>query len=121
MHYVEDRYHLKVEFHGKDCTIPQDELTRMQQSLGPVGEAVQDLPGSELWITVHQHPRQDYHVEAKLRMPGRTVFSGDSAADLDSAFQRCVRKLARKAEDYARNPRRDAVEATEKITALDSA
>jgi hypothetical protein len=69
MQYVEDRYHLRVDFQAKECDIPQDELTRMQQLLEPIGEAVQDFPTSELFIEVLHHPREEYHVEAKLKVP----------------------------------------------------
>jgi hypothetical protein len=119
MRYVDDRYHLKVEISAQGCDIPQDELTRMQRSLDPIGEAVEDLAGSELFLQVHRHPRLEYHVDARLQMPGRTVTTGDSAAELDTAFQRCLRKLARKADEYARNPRRDSVATAQKINSLD--
>src|SRR5205085_9646825 len=94
MQYSDDRYHLRVEIQQKGCNIPQDELTRIQQSLQPLGEAVQDFPSSELTINVICHPRsQAYHVEARLKVPGKTHFSSDEDAYLDTAFQRCLRKL----------------------------
>jgi hypothetical protein len=119
MQYVEDRYHLRVEIQSDGCQLPKDELARMQQLLEPVGEAVQDFPCSELVINVLRHPRQEYHVEARLKVPGRTLVSGDCDLFLDSAFQRCVRKLTRKASDYAQNPDRGAVKSAEKLTAIE--
>jgi hypothetical protein len=120
MQYTDDRYHLRVEINAKEYNLPADELTRMQQSLEPLGEAVRDFPQADLAITVVRHPRLDvYHVEARLRLPGKTLFSGDQDAYLDSAFQRCVRKLTRRAEAYHDNPDRDAVEAAERLATLD--
>jgi hypothetical protein len=119
MQYAEDRHHLQVEIQADGCQIPQDELARMQRLLEPVGEAVQGLPSSELFVQVHRHPRQDYHVKARLKVPGRTLVSGDCDPFLDSAFQRCVRKLTRKVCDYAQNPERGAVNTAEKLTAIE--
>jgi hypothetical protein len=106
-----------------DCElgdIPRDELARMQQSLEPIGDAVRDFPHSELWITVVRHPRSDsYNVQAKLKVPGATLFSGDRDTYLDSAFQRCVRKLARKASAYREQPDRQAEERAEDRAGLD--
>jgi len=120
MHYADDRYHLRVEFHAKGCNIPADELTRMQRGLDAVGEVVQDFPSSELSLDVIHHPRSGvYHVEATLKVPGKTLLSGDHDAYLDSAFQRCVRKLVQKATAYRDNPDRDATEAARRRETLD--
>src|SRR5262249_39938347 len=98
MQYTDERYHLHVEIRTQDCDLPADERTRMQQSLEPLGQAVTEFPRADLWLKVIRHPGSDspYHVEAKLALPGQPFFSGDWDAYLDSAFQRCVRKLARK-------------------------
>src|SRR6266545_587190 len=99
MQYVDDRYHLRVEIQSKGCQLPEDELTRMQRTLEPLGEAVQDFAGSELTVNVIYHPRSNlYNIEAKCRLPGRTLFSAAEDAYLDSAFQRCARKLLQKVE-----------------------
>jgi hypothetical protein len=120
MRYADDRFHLTVEIDTKECELPPDELTRMQQSLAPVGEAVRDFPHSDLWVTVVRHPQSEtYHVQAKLKVPGATLFSGDRDAYLDSAFQRCVRKLAQKASAYAEEPDRDAGGRAESRAGLD--
>src|SRR5947209_7898028 len=119
MHYSEDRYHLQVQFDTKQCQVPADELTRMQQGLQPLGEVVHDFPNSDLWITLIHHERSAlYHVEAKLKLPGQTLFTGDRDAYLDSAFQRCVRKLVRKVEAYKEHPDKKAIETAERQAAL---
>jgi len=120
MHYVDDRYHLNVEFDTKQCELPDDELTRMQRSLEQIGEAVKHFPSSDLGIMCIHHPRSNaYHVEAKLKLPGQTLFTSDWDAYLDSAFQRCVRKLARKLEAAKANPDRQAGRVAERRAELD--
>jgi len=119
MHYSDDRYHLHVQLESKHCQVPADELTRMQQSLQPLGEAVQDFPTSDLRITIIHHARSAlYHVEAKLKLPGQTLFTGEQDAYLDSAFQRCVQKLVRKVETYKDRPDRKAIETAARRAAL---
>src|SRR5262249_2830932 len=120
MQYSDDRYRLRVAFQPKGCSVPQDELTRMQRSLDGLGEAVRDFSGSELTINLIHHPRSAaYHVEARLRLPGRTLFSGDEDAYLDSAFQRCLRKLVQHVEGYKENPDTQAEEQARRRAALD--
>lgn len=113
MQYTDDRYHLRVQIEARQCTIPQDELTRMERTLDALGAEVEDLPASDLSITVIHHPRsQDFHVEARLQVPGRSLRTGDTDAYLDSAFARCTRKLVQKVRDYKANPDRQAIERT---------
>jgi hypothetical protein len=105
MRYTDDRYHLGVEIKADGCDIPKDELTRMEGSLAPLGEAVQDFPSAELRVAVNRHDRAAaYNVEARLKLPGKMLVSGDWDMYLDSAFQRCLRNLVRKAEAYRANP-----------------
>jgi hypothetical protein len=111
MRYTDDRYHLGVEIKADGCDIPKDELTRMEGSLAPLGEAVQDFPSAELSVVAHRHDRAEaYHVEARLRLNGKALVSGDWDAYLDSAFQRCLRKLIHKVEAYRAKPDRRAEE-----------
>src|SRR5438105_7392782 len=113
MQYTDERYHLHVELSTKDCDIPADERARMQQSLEPLGQAVEDLPRSDLWLKVIHHDGNQsapYHVEAKLKLPGQTLFSSDWDAHLDSSFQRCVNKLVHKVRAYREEPGRRAAE-----------
>jgi ribosome-associated translation inhibitor RaiA len=121
MHYTDDRSHLRVEIHEKECRIPEDERARMQSSLGRLSESVRDFPSSDLTLKVIHHPRSGaYHVEARLRVPGRTLFSGDQDAYLDTAFQRCLRKLVQHVEAYRADPNRAAQEQARRRDALDN-
>jgi hypothetical protein len=111
MRYTDDRYHLGVEIKADGCDIPKDELTRMEGSLAPLGEAVQDFPSAELAVVAHRHDRAEaYRVEARLRLNGKSLVSGDWDVYLDSAFQRCLRKLIHKVGAYRARPDRRAEE-----------
>ncbi len=115
MRYTDDRYHLGVEIKADGCDIPKDELTRMEGSMAPLGEAVQDFSSADLAVVVHRHDRaQAYHVEARLKLNGKSLVSGDWDPYLDCAFQRCLRKLIRKVVAYRANPDRRAEEAAKR-------
>jgi len=112
--------HLRVEITTKACDIPPDERTRLQTSLGALADAVNDFPDPVLWLDIVYHPHsQMYHVEAKLKLPGRTIFSGEEDSYLDTALQRCVRKVNHKTEAYKEHPDQEAVAAAERRDALD--
>jgi ribosome-associated translation inhibitor RaiA len=112
MHYDDDRNHLHVEIEAREFVLPADELTRMQRSLEPIGEAVRDYPRADLRVLAIRHPRSaSYHVEARVKVPGATLLTGDHDAYLDSAFQRCVRKLVRRVEEHKSRPGRREAEA----------
>jgi hypothetical protein len=120
MRYSDDRYHLRIEFETKQCEIPREELVRMQQLIAPVGEEVRDFPASELALRIIHHRRSDqYHVESRLRLPGRTLFTGDQDVYLDSAFQRCMGKLVQKVQAYKEHPNARAEAVAGRRTALE--
>ena len=87
---------LVVEINSKGCDIPTDERDRMGRRLDEVSRAVVGNGPAHLWLNAVRYPRSgDYHVEAKLKWPGRTVFSGGRGQYLDTAFQTCVEGLLR--------------------------
>jgi hypothetical protein len=111
--------HLRVEIQTKGCDIPADERARLQTSLAALAEAVRDFPNPTLWINMIYHPHSEvYHVEFKLQLPGRTLFTGEKDPYLDSALQRSVRKIIRKTEAYKEHPNREAVATAERRDAL---
>lgn len=109
MQYVEERFHLHVDFETKGCELPPDELTRMENSLETLGELVRFFPSTDLRFNLMHHPRrQAYHVEATLRLPGKTFFTGAWADDLDSAFQHCLTDLMARVNAYKEHPEEQA-------------
>jgi hypothetical protein len=112
--------HLRVELTTKACDIPPDERARLQTSLAVLAGLVEDFPDPTLWIDVIYHPQSNvYHVASKLKWPGRTIFTGEQDPYLDTALQRCLRKVIRKTETYKEHPDREAVAAAERRDFLD--
>jgi len=117
---TDPRTNLHVELNAKGCTIPEDESAHMQKRIQEVGDQVRDFPASQLRVNVIYHPRsEDYHAEARLKVPGRTLTSGDRNTHLDSAFQGCMDRLLAEVKAYRERPDRDTVERTEDRAALD--
>jgi hypothetical protein len=110
MEFVIDRSALHVEIIERDCDIPTDERTRMQEAIERIATAVEGLAPADLRITVIFHDtRPAYHAEAKLKLPGCTIKTGDWDPLLDVAFQRSMRKLLHKIETYREQPDENAV------------
>jgi len=119
--YTDDVHHLQVEIRSRNCEVPLDERARMQQRLADIGERVRDLPIAQLTITLIAHPRaQDYHCEAKLKLPGRTLLAGARSDYLDSAFQGCVNRLTADLDAYLAHPDEDAIRQAGQRRALDN-
>jgi ribosome-associated translation inhibitor RaiA len=111
---------LRVIITPRDCDIPADERARVQGYFGRLAAALGDLPAADLDLTVVHHPKADaYHVEGKLRLPGRTLFSGAWDAYLDTALRSCTDKLVRRVEAYQDDPDREAIAAAERRGAIE--
>ena len=120
MQHTANRPHLNVEISAKGHALPKEELARMQGRLDEVAAAVESFPAAGLWLNLVYHPNsQIYHAEAKLKLPGLTIFSGHHDAYLDSAFQQCVGKLLERVEVYRRSPDEAAIRDAERRRARD--
>jgi ribosome-associated translation inhibitor RaiA len=120
MRYSLDRYHLQLEIETKECDIPDDQRARIQDDIDQVGEAVQDFPTSELKLLAVRHPRSDrFHVEARLKLPGKTLFTGQWDPHLDAALTGCLQKLVHKVRDYRTHPNREGKRRAEDLAAQD--
>lgn len=120
MRYSLDRYRMRIEIDTKECDIPADLRTRMQEEIGRLGQAVHTFPESELDLLIIHHPRSDrFHAEAKLKLPGKTLFTGEWDAYADLAINRCLAKLRRKVEDYRAHPDREALRQAAQRAELD--
>jgi len=112
---------LRVEFTAQGCQLPEDERARVQDWLRDLSMAAADFAEAALEANVVFHPRtQSYSVKFKLRLPGRTLFTGEDDPYLDSALGRCFDKMRRKVEAYRDSPDRGAMEAAERRAALDN-
>jgi ribosome-associated translation inhibitor RaiA len=90
-----------VEIDAQNCTLTPQQAEKVDAALGPLRRAIDRFPTADLYITIIHHPRsQDYHVKTSLILPGKTLFTGDRAAEFLPAYLRCARKLVRKVESY---------------------
>jgi len=111
---------LRVEITTTGCQIPSDERTRLQSWLTELGDHVREFADPALEVHVINHPRSErYHVECKLKLPGRTLFAGEQDPYLDSALERAVTRLTRKVEAYKEHPDREAADLAGRRAALD--
>ena len=96
----EDR-RLRTNLDTKQCTLHQGEIEAMEESLGALEAVTASFPFADLYVTVAYTPRtEEYHVKTTLRLPGADLFTGEHDSVALPAYERCIRKLVRKAEAY---------------------
>ena len=101
MPFSDESYNLRIELDTKSCDLSADEISKMEDGLETLRRLVQQFPVSNLYITVIHHPRSnDYHVKTSLALSGRTLFTGDRDTVMYAAYERCIRKLAKKVKAY---------------------
>jgi hypothetical protein len=119
MQFVDERHHLQVHIETKECQLPADELSRLQPSFDRLGEAVEGLASAELWLNVVYHPRiQQYHAQAKLKVSGKTIHTGEQNAYLDTALLRSLERMVHQVEAYKDSPDRRAAVQAERLVRL---
>ncbi len=97
----ESREKPHIEIDTQNCTLTPEQADKIDAALAPLREVIQRFPVADLYITIIHHARSgDYQVKTSLILPGQTLFTGDRAAELLTAYLRCARKLVRKVESY---------------------
>jgi ribosome-associated translation inhibitor RaiA len=118
MQFSVDR--LRVEITTTAFELPPDERARLQTALTALGDRVKDFADPSLEVHAAYHPRgMMYHAEFNLKLPGRSLFTGEEDPYLDAALSRCVAKLTRKVEAYKEHPDQETVAAAKRRAALD--
>jgi hypothetical protein len=113
---------LKVELEAKECAISESERMKLQDHLAALARSVQDFATAELTITVAYHPQSDvYHAQAKLKLPGQTITTGDYQPTIEPALKRCLDKAVRRVETYKVNPDREAMEQADRRARMSDA
>lgn len=106
---------LRVEIDTKGCEIPADVRNRIQPNLDGLELSLHGLPTSQLWLTVVFHSHSEtFHAQAKLRLPGQTIITGDRNSHIDSAILQCLRNVLQRVESYKSHPDRSAIEDAER-------
>ncbi|MGI9473598.1 MAG: HPF/RaiA family ribosome-associated protein [Rubripirellula sp.] len=106
MTFSDQSYNLRIELDTKGCELTANEIANMEDDLHTLKNQVEDFPISDLHVTVVHHGRgDDYHVKTSLRLPSRTLFTGERDTNVHPAFESCIRKLTKKVRAYKRQMR----------------
>ena len=106
MTFSDQSYNLRIELDTKGCELTAAEIEDMEEDLHTLKNQVEDFPVSDLHVTVVHHGRgDDYHVKTSLKLPSRTLFTGERDASVHPAFESCIRKLTKKVRAYKRQMR----------------
>lgn len=101
MRYADESYNLRIEIDANQFELSADDARRLHDGLSPLDRLVEDLPVSDLYITIYHHPRgAEYQVKTALVLPARTLFSRTTDSNLHPAFTRCIANLAQQVEAY---------------------
>lgn len=101
MRPTQEARRLRTNVDTKKCNLAAGEIEAMEESLGALEAVTGSFPFADLYITIKYAPRsQEYHVKTTLRLPGTDLFTGEHDSVALPAYERCIRKLVRKAEAY---------------------
>jgi ribosome-associated translation inhibitor RaiA len=98
---VESKNEWTVELKAHGVELPAAEHSKIEGCLHAIREAVECFPVKSLEITVnHHHRTDDFHVKTSLKLPGRTLFTGERNRSVLSAVEACVDKLLKKIKNF---------------------
>jgi hypothetical protein len=102
MRYSDESYNLRVEIDTKQFELSPEDARRLHDGLSTLGKLVEDLPVSDLYVTIFHHPRggPEYQVKTALVLPAKSLFSSDTDASFHPAFVRCVTNLVQQVTAY---------------------
>jgi hypothetical protein len=102
MRYSDESYNLRVEIDANQFELSPEDARRIHDGLDTLGKLVENLPVSDLYVTIFHHPRgnPEYQVKTALVLPAKTLFSRDTDAGFHAAFVRCVANLVQQVEAY---------------------
>jgi hypothetical protein len=102
MRYSDESYNLRVEIDTNQFELSPEDAQRLDDGLSTLGKLVEDLPVSDLYVTIFHHPRggPEYQVKTALVLPAKTLFSSDTDASFHPAFVRCVANLVQQVTAY---------------------
>ncbi len=104
MRYSDESYNLRVEIDAKQFELSPDDARRLHDGLSPLDSLVEDLPVSDLYVTIFYHPRgrPEYQVKTALVLPAKTLFSSATDASFHPAFATCMANLVQQVTAYKR-------------------
>jgi len=120
VNYSLEQFRLQASLDSKECEIPEQIRMQFQDWLAELGPRLHEFASSQLAVNVIYHPKSDvFHAEAKLKVPGQTITTGDYEKSIEEAVKRCLDKATRRVEAYLMNPNREALQQAERRATLD--
>ena len=88
---------VRLNLETRRCALRRSELEAIEDGLGLLDDETAAFSFADLTVTISYRARCDeYHVKTRLHLPGRGMFTGEHDAVVLPAYERCLRKLARK-------------------------
>lgn len=101
MHLTDHSYNLRIDLDTKGFEMSSQEVSRLVDSLSPLGRVVADFPVSDLYITIYHHPRSgSYQVKTALVLTGQTLVGNTEEKNVHPAFEQCVSSLIEQSRAY---------------------
>jgi ribosome-associated translation inhibitor RaiA len=101
MLFRDQTYDLRLQVDGRNYELSPEEREKMESDLLTLRKLLAGFPVADLHVQVHFHARsRDFHVKTRLRLPQEILFTGERHVLFHPAWERCVRKLVRKARAY---------------------
>ena len=101
MPYRDENYDLTVHFETRHYGLSAAEREKMVEDLHTLRNLVKTFPVADLHVEIEHHARHhEFHIKTSLRLPKRTLFTGDRDALPHPAYERCIRKLVHKVRAY---------------------
>jgi ribosome-associated translation inhibitor RaiA len=110
---------LEVHIDAKECRVPDEVRARMLPRLEAIGRLSHDFGPCPLWLPIVHRPRTSvYHAQAKLKLPGETIITGEHNASIEAALERCLGKVASRIHAAKAEPNREAMDRAQREAAL---
>jgi ribosome-associated translation inhibitor RaiA len=101
MRNTQDARHVHTNLDTKNCSLRRSEIEAMEDGLASLEAVAASFPFADLYVTISYSSRsEEYHIKTSLKLPGRILFTGEHDSVALPAYDRCLRKLVRKVEDY---------------------
>ena len=101
MRYTDEVFDLRVQIQARQYQLGRGMRERMESELDSLRKLVRTFPVADLHVDLARHPRKkDFHVKVTLRLPQKTLFTGERDERPERAYEQCIRKLVNKVKAY---------------------
>jgi len=101
MRYTDEDHDLRVQIQSHHYELSPEIKERMESDLEALRKLVRAFPVAELHVDISRHVRRkDFHLRTSLRLPQKTLFTGERDIWPDRAYEQCIRKLVNKVKAY---------------------